>query len=128
MGIEGFQGLKVWQKSKVVAVLIYRLTDSEKFRRDFVFKNQFRRAAVSISSNIAEGDELGSDRQAVRFFKIAKGSAAELLSQAIIAKEIGYIKSEDLQELNSRCTEILKMRSKLISVRSGNNSFLMPNA
>ena len=108
--------------------MIYRLTHSEKFRRDFVFKNQFRRAAVSISSNIAEGDELGSDRQAVRFFKIAKGSAAELLSQAIIAKEIGYIKSEDLQELDSRCTEILKMLSKLISVRSGNNSFLMPNA
>jgi len=128
MGIGGFQGLKVWQKSKNLAVLVYKLTDSEKFRRDFVFKNQFRRAAVSISSNIAEGDELGSDRQAVRFFKIAKGSAAELLSQAIIAEEIGYLKSEDLQELDSRCTEILKMLSKLISVRSGNNSFLMPNA
>ena len=128
MGIGGFQGLKVWQKSKNLAVLVYKLTDSEKFRRDFVFKNQFRRAAVSISSNIAEGDELGSDRQAVIFFKIAKGSAAELLSQAIIAEEIGYLKSEDLQELDSRCTEILKMLSKLISVRSGNNSFLMPNA
>jgi four helix bundle protein len=128
MGIGGFQGLKVWQKSKNLAVLVYKLTDSEKFRRDFVFKNQFRRAAVSISSNIAEGDELGSDRQTVRFFKIAKGSAAELLSQAIIAEEIGYLKSEDLQELDSRCTEILKMLSKLISVRSGNNSFLMPNA
>ena len=128
MGIGGVQGLKVWQKSKNLAVLVYKLTDSEKFRRDFVFKNQFRRAAVSISSNIAEGDELGSDRQAVRFFKVTKGSAAELLSQAIIAKEIGYIKSEDLQELDTRCTEILKMLSKLISVRSGNNSFLMPNA
>ena len=81
-----------------------------------------------LPSNIAEGDELGSDRQSVRFFNIAKGSAAELLSQAIIAKEIGYIKSEDLQELDSRCTEILKMLSKLISVRSGNNSSLMPNA
>ena len=128
VGIEGFQGLKVWQKSKNLAVLVYKLTDSEKFRRDFVFKNQLRRAAVSIPSNIAEGDELGSDRQSVIFFNIAKGSAAELLSQAIIAKEIGYIKSEDLQELDSRCTEILKMLSKLISVRSGNNSSLTPNA
>ena len=128
MGIGGFQGLKVWQKSKNLAVLVYKLTDSEEFRKDFGFKNQFRRAAVSIPSNIAEGDELGSDRQSVRFFNIAKGSAAELLSQAIIAKEIGYIKSEDLQELDSRCTEILKMLSKLISVRSGNNSSLTPNA
>ena len=67
---------------------IYRITQERVFNRDFGFKDQIRRAAVSIPSNIAEGDERGSNEDAVRFFYIAKGSLAELQTQIEIAFEI----------------------------------------
>jgi four helix bundle protein len=59
------------------------------FHKDFGLRDQIRRAVVSISSNIAEGDELDTDKQSIRFFFMAKGSLAEVLTQAIIAFEIG---------------------------------------
>ena len=79
-----FQDLKVWQKAKNFAVYIYKLTSKAPFSKDFSLRDQIRRAAVSIPSNIAEGDELGSNKQAVRHFYIAKGSSAEVLTQAVM--------------------------------------------
>jgi four helix bundle protein len=118
LGKEGFRGLKVWQKAKELAIFIYKNTNSADFSKDRNFRNQMRKAAISIPSNIPEGDELGSDRQATRFFNIAKGSTAELLTQAIIAFEIGLIEQTMFDDIESRCTEVLKMLSRLISVRS----------
>jgi len=118
LGKEGFRGLKVWQKAKDLAVFIYGVTNREGFSRDRNLRDQMRKAAISIPSNIAEGDELGSDKQASRFFNIAKGSAAELLTQSIIALEIDLIDKAVHEEIDARCTEILRMLSRLISVRS----------
>ena len=92
-----FQDLKVWQRSKDLAVYIYKLTDKGAFAKDFSLRDHIRRATVSIPSNIAEGDDLGSNKQAIRHFYIAKGSAAETLTQAIIALEIGYIDKKSPQ-------------------------------
>jgi len=88
-----FQKLRVWQLAKDVAVKIYRLTKTKEFSKDFGLKDQIQRSAVSIASNISEGDELGTDKQAVRHFFFSKGSAAELMTQLIIANEISYIDS-----------------------------------
>ena len=55
--MRGFKGLKVWQLAKELAVDIYRITQKGDFIRDYGFKDQIRRAAVSIASNLAEGDE-----------------------------------------------------------------------
>ena len=117
MGKEGFQGLKVWQKAKGLAIYIYTVTNAPSFSKDRSLRDQMRRAAISIPSNIAEGDELGSDRQAIRFFHIARGSTAELLTQAIIAHEVGIIDVIVRTEIDARCTEVLKMLSRLISAR-----------
>ena len=57
-----FRDLKVWQKARDLAVYIYRLTDQGIFSKDFGLKDQIRRAAVSVPSNIAEGDELETSR------------------------------------------------------------------
>ena len=73
-----FQDLKVWQRAKDLAVYIYKLTGKGAFSKDFSLRDQIRRATVSIPSNIAEGDDIGSDKQAIRHFYIAKGSAAEV--------------------------------------------------
>jgi len=77
-----------------------------------------RRAAVSTPSNIAEGDELGTDKQAVRYFYTAKGSSAELLTQAIIAFEVGYLKKENFDHMETECRGISGMLTRLIQARS----------
>ena len=73
-----YKNLQVWQRAIDLAVLIYRLTgENSSFNKDFGLKDQMRRCSVSISSNISEGDQLGTDRQAVRQFYIARGSLNE---------------------------------------------------
>jgi four helix bundle protein len=118
--MRGFKDLKVWQKSKELAVLIYKITQERNFRRDFGFKDQIRRAAISIPSNIAEGDEHGSNKEAVRFFYIAKGSLAELQTQIEIAFEIGYLNENTRKELCNRTQMIGRMLGSLIKARSKN--------
>ena len=113
-----FRELKVWQRAKDLAIFIYKLTDHSSFAKDYGLRDQIRRAAVSIPSNIAEGDELHTDKQAVQFFYSAKGSSAEVLTQAIIAFEIGYITEEDFRHLEKKCQSISSMLSRLIQARS----------
>ena len=119
MGKGGFRMLKVWQKGKDLAVMIYGVTNMGQFQKDFGLRDQIRRAAVSIPSNIAEGDERDTDRDAVRCFYIAKGSAAEVLTQAIIALEIGYIDAPTFTTIENECLNISKMLAKLIVARTG---------
>jgi four helix bundle protein len=71
-----------------------------------------------MPSNIAEGDELDSDKQAVRFFYIAKGSSAEVLTQAIISYELGYITKEIYTHIEKECKGISSMLMMLIKARS----------
>jgi four helix bundle protein len=113
----GFKDLIVWQQGKSLAVEIYRLTSSEKFRFDHGLRDQMRRAAVSIPSNIAEGDERDTDKEAVRFFYIAKGSTAELNTQLIIAQEVGYIDGESFSRIEEICKHIASMLGCLIKAR-----------
>lgn len=112
-----FTELKVWQLGKELAVLTYKITDTGTISKDFGLKDQMRRAAVSIPSNIAEGDELGTQNQSVKFFRIAKGSAAELLTQTIIAFEVGYLEYEETETIKLKCNQISAMLEKLIQSR-----------
>ena len=113
-----FQDLKVWLRSKDLAVYIYKVTSKTPFSKDFSLKDQIRRASVSIPSNIAEGDELGSNKQAIRHFNIAKGSSAEVLTQAIIALEIKYIDTKSFEHIEKERNAISGMLTRLINARS----------
>ena len=113
-----FRELKVWQKAKDLAVYIYNVTEHGAFARDYGLRDQIRRAVVSIASNIAEGDELGTNKQAIRFFYVAKGSSAEVLTQAIIAHEIGYFPEEVFGRLEQEITAISSMLTRLIQARA----------
>ena len=116
-----FQKLRVWQIAKEIAVKIYRLTRSSEFSKDFGLKDQIQRSSVSIASNIAEGDELGTDKLAIRHFYISKGSTAELMTQLIIANEIGYIDENTKNVLVDECDKISAMLSNLIKARLNNS-------
>ncbi len=115
-----FFELKVWQRSKDLTVFIYRITNEGLFSKDYGLRDQIRRAAVSIPSNIAEGDELKTNKQSVQYFFMAKGSLAELLTQAQIAYEIGYIDQETFNHIRIECQAISSMLTKLIQARSKN--------
>jgi four helix bundle protein len=113
-----FRDLRVWQEAKALAVEIYMITRQGPFTHDYGLRDQIRRAAVSIPSNVAEGDERGSNKEAVRFFYIAKGSLAELQTQLEIAHEIGYLTPSILSTLDEKCRTLGKMLGSLIKARS----------
>lgn len=117
--MSNYENLKVWQKAVELAVSIYKLTsDNNSFRKDFSLRDQMRRCSVSISSNISEGDQLGTDKQAIRQFYIARGSTAELYTQLVISEKIGYISGkENLYYLNE-CRGISAMLTNLIKSRT----------
>ena len=108
----------MWQQAKELAVEIYRVTNMAAFSRDFPLRDQIRRSAISIPSNVAEGDERGTNKEAVRFLYIAKGSLAELETQLEIAYEIGYLDSSALHDFNQKCDSIGKMLGSLIKART----------
>jgi four helix bundle protein len=117
--MSNYENLKVWHKAVELAVSIYNLTNQNKsLKNDFGMKDQMRRASVSISSNISEGDELGSDKQAIRQFYIAKGSSAELYTQLIISNRVGYTSDDENKYLLNECRIISAMLTNLIKARS----------
>ncbi|MBK6932413.1 MAG: four helix bundle protein [Saprospirales bacterium] len=101
-----FKDLRVWADAMDLTAEIYRITQLAPFNKDYAFLNQIRRAAVSIPSNIAEGDERGTNREAVHFFNIAKGSAAELITQLNIACRIGYLETGEMETLENLAEKI----------------------
>ncbi|MGA2516631.1 MAG: four helix bundle protein [Thermodesulfobacteriota bacterium] len=119
MGRKGFQDLIVWQRAKDLAVKIYKLSETGVLSRDFGLRDQIRKSAISIASNLAEGDERETDKESIRFFYIAKGSLAELRTQVQIAHEIGYLKRELYKILENECIELGRMIGRLIQVRKG---------
>jgi four helix bundle protein len=116
-----FRELRVWQRGKDLAVYVYKMTGSGAFSKDFGLCDQIRRAAVSIASNIAGGDDLDTDRQSIRHFYIAKGSCAEVLTQTIIAEEIQYLDTTEYAHIENECQGISGMLAKLINARSNTN-------
>jgi four helix bundle protein len=90
--------------------------------KDFSLRDQIRRSAVSIASNIAEGDERDTDKESVRFFFIAKGSLAELRTQIEIALKIGYLPEDEYLKLEGQCEELGKMIGSLIKTRQATYS------
>ena len=113
-----FEKLKVWELAKEVAVDVYKIVEKNNaLKRDFGLRDQITRSAVSIASNIAEGDELNTHKQAIRHFYIAKGSTAELITQLMIAKEINVIEETDANQSINKCKMISSALLKLINAR-----------
>ena len=115
-----FRELNIWKEGKNLAVEIYKLTSTGDFNKDYGLKDQIRRATVSISSNIAEGDERKSNKESIRFLYIANGSIAEVITQLYIANEIGYIDKEKFNLVISRLETLSKQIKSLINYRKRN--------
>jgi four helix bundle protein len=113
-----FEKLDVWQKAVELADDVYRLTRAFPNEERFGLTSQMRRAAVSISSNIAEGTGRTSDAEFARFVEIAYGSLMEVVSQALIAHRQAFVDQPELKPLYDKAEELARMlsglRSKLV--------------
>lgn len=106
--IRTFEDLIVWQRAIALVKQIYLITDEGGLKRDFGLKDQIRRAAVSIPTNIAEGFERSSRKEYLQFLNIAKGSAGEVRSLCKIAFDVGYLSQPRYGELRESVLVISK--------------------
>ena len=112
--MQSYKELIVWQKSVHVTKSVYLL--SEKFPKAEMFglTSQMRRSAVSIPSNIAEGYSRGHHAEYIQFLRIAFGSGAELETQLVLVRELGFAKTDDLVSVENLLQEVMRMLNKLI--------------
>lgn len=110
-----FEDLIAWQKARTLSMRIYEITNQGAFSRDYGLKDQIRRAAISVMSNLAEGFERGSKAEFRHFVNIAKGSCAEVRSQLYSAFDVGYIDEEQHKYLHEVASEVSKVVGGLLS-------------
>lgn len=108
-----FEEIQAWQKAYEVTLLVYKLTGSGNFARDFGLRDQIRRASVSIMANIAEGHGRRSNIEFANFLNMARGSTAEVQSHLHIARGLEYIPHTDFELLYQQLTEISRMTLSL---------------
>lgn len=114
--MSSFKELRIWNEAIELTTDIYKLTRNDKFQKDFGLVDQMRRSSVSIPSNIAEGQESGYKRKRIHYLNIAKGGTAEVITQLVIAHQVGYITDIELVVYENRATKILASIKKFINV------------
>ncbi len=112
--MKDFTNLEVWSKAHQTVLAVYQ--NLQAFPREEIFglTSQVRRAAVSVSSNIAGGCGRGSDAELAPFSEIAMGSSNELEYQVLLAKDLNYLSNEKYEDLSSRIVEVKRMPASLI--------------
>ncbi len=106
-----YEDLLVWQRAVELSAEIYRETRE---MRDFGFRDQLTRSALSIASNIAEGYERNSDAEIAQFLKIAKGSAGEVRTQALIGMKAGLLPPDGAKQWMDEASQLGKMLDALL--------------
>ena len=98
--MKAFEDLRIWQDAQEIALEIYEMFKDNK---DYGFRDQIQRAAISISNNIAEGSEYSSDAMMIRYLRISKGSCGEVKNMLYLCPKLGYCSNEKALELIGKC-------------------------
>jgi four helix bundle protein len=112
--IQNFEKLEAWARSRLLVKQVYEITGSKPFSSDYSLKDQLKRAAVSIMSNIAEGFERDNNKEFIYFLSISKGSCGEVQSLIYIALDQNYIDIDLFEKLSQSVREIAKLINGLI--------------
>lgn len=115
MKIKSYKDLTVWQKAYKLSLLVYKLTKGFPKEELYALVSQMRRAAISIPSNIAEGYCRQRKLEYIQFLQIAFASGAELETQLLISKDLGYLTEGEFEKANNLLQEVMKMLNSLIS-------------
>lgn len=113
-GFTKIEDMLAWQKAKALTIEIYKITNEPLFSKDFGLKDQIRRAAVSVPSNIAEGFGRGGTNEFKNFLWISKGSLYEVKTQLILAYELGLVEEKLKEQLIINIEEVTGMIAGLI--------------
>ena len=108
--ITRFEEIQAWQTARALTRRLYEISNQGAFARDYGLRDQIRRAAVSIMSNIAEGFESDSQKQFIKFLSYAKASAGEVRAQLYVTLDAGYLdpsQFEQLFDLAEKCSRQL---------------------
>lgn len=113
--IKSFTGLQVWQEAHKLVLMVYKLT--KKFPKEELFSltNQIRRAAISITSNIAEGFSRQGYKEKLQFYYMALGSLTELQNQLLIAKDLGYLNQAEFVGTVKQIISVHKLLNAFIT-------------
>lgn len=112
--VRSYRDLKVWNDAVEFAISIYKITEGFPKTEQYGLTSQLRRAAVSVSSNIAEGEQRETTPDYIRFCRVAKGSTAEIDTQLEIAKRLKYLDDSQHGLTRAKLEEIRRMLSGLI--------------
>ena len=115
---KSFEEFDVYNKGIQLAKLVFKLLENKTFEREYGFKDQIKRAVISITNNIAEGSEYNNNKQLIRYLKISKGSCAEVRSMLIVSRELGFCSQIEIEESYKTSIEISQNLSNFIKYLS----------
>lgn len=121
--IQSFTDLNVWNEGHMLVLIIYKLTKNFPKEETYSMVDQMRRAAASVTANIAEGFGRQTYKEKVQFYYMAQGSLTELKNFILIAKDVGYINDKDYQFLIQQSNLTHKLLQGLIRK---SKSFIIP--
>lgn len=104
--IRRFQDIKAWQRERVLVTEVYKLCAEGSLSKDYGLKDQLRRAAVSVMSNIAEGFGRNSNKDFAHFLDMSRGSVMETQSLLYVALDVGYLNRETFKHLDQNAEEV----------------------
>lgn len=107
--IESYKDLEAWQEGHKLVLIVYGVTKSFPDEETFGLVSQMRRAAISVTSNIAEGFGLGSTKEKIRFYDVARGSLIELDNQTTVSLDVGYLQKSDFDKMESQIVTVHKL-------------------
>ena len=111
--IKHFTDLDTWKMAHRVVLNTYKITKGFPEEEKFCLVSQMRRAAISVTSNIAEGFGRSSSKEKRHFYSISKGSLMELESQLFVAQDLGYVKNEYVDDVKDEIVQTAKLLSGL---------------
>ncbi len=116
--LERFEDVDAWKKARELTKSIYQVTSTGEFARDFGLRDQIRRAAVSVISNIAEGFERDGNKEFLQFLSQAKGSCGEVRAQLYVAFDQAYLTDIQLHGLIEKAVEVSRLIAGLMKYLS----------
>lgn len=114
-----FEDINAWKHGRALTREVYRISRQGAFAKDYALRDQMRRAAISVTSNIAEGFERDSEKAFLHFLAVAKGSAGEVRSQLYVALDEGYVDQETFDQLCELAASTMRQIGGLMSYLRG---------
>lgn len=113
--ITRFEEIRAWKAARTLTREVYQVSNEGAFARDYGLRDQLRRAAVSIMSNIAEGFESDTQQQFIKYLGYAKASAGEVRAQLYVALDVGYLTEDAFRSLFTQAETCSRQLSRFIT-------------